>query len=232
MSRSPVLEKAIAIHLQKIPESERAAFKEASKVVHESDLLDAVRAYDATHMEGSSFRPHAERISKFLGLLNRFMGGVAIGIQASPEISSLVVGAVRIVIDLALNFTTFFSRLTEMICSFADYLGPLAEYAKAADTQLVEKSVLSAYANVLNFGWKARRVFVDVNGEHRRWASLRSFMRQHWETFESEFTSIKEDLQHHLDVLLHSVQARSFNDSRKVEQSQSAPPDNVYTRSY
>lgn len=155
------------------------------------------------------------------------MGGVAIGIQASPEVSSLVVGAVRIVIDLALKFTTFFGRLTEMICTFEDYLEPLAEYAKAADIERIEKSVANAYANVLNFGWKARHVFVDASGNHRRWTSLRSFMRQHWETFESEFVSIKEALQHHLDVLLHSVQAQNFNDFKKSEQSRSAPSDPV-----
>jgi hypothetical protein len=44
-------------------------------------------------------------------------------------------------------------------------------------------------------------------------------MRQHWETFESEFVAIKEDLQHHLDVLLHSVQSLHFDFSRKAEQS-------------
>ncbi|KAF2194066.1 hypothetical protein K469DRAFT_505827, partial [Zopfia rhizophila CBS 207.26] len=146
------------------------------------------------------------------------MGGVAIGIQANPEISALVVGAVRIAIDLALNCTTFFSRLTDMICKFEDYLGPLVEYARAADIKLVEKTAVNAYENVLDFGWKARRVFVHANGDQRRWTSLRAFMRQHWETFESEFVSIKEDMQHHLDVLLHSVQALHFDTFRKTEQ--------------
>jgi hypothetical protein len=147
------------------------------------------------------------------------MGGVGIAIQANPEISSLVVGAVRVVIDLGLKFTMFFSRLTDMVCLFEDYLGPLAEYAQAADIELVEKTVVNAYANVLDFGWKARHVFVDANGDQRRWTSLRAFMRQHWETFESEYVSIREDLQHHLDILLHSVQALHFDASRKAEQA-------------
>ncbi|KAH9862833.1 hypothetical protein J1614_010926 [Plenodomus biglobosus] len=196
-----------------------AAFLHASKTIDERTLLSRVRTYDAAHKSESSFRPHAERLSKFLDLLNRFMGGVAIGIQASPEVSTLVVGSVRIVIDLALKFTMYFSKLIDMLCTFEDYLGPLAAYAQAADIDLVEKTVVSAYANVLDFGWKARRVFVDVNGDQRKWTSIRSFMRQHWETFETEFLSIKGDLQHHLDVLLHSVQALHFDFSRKAEES-------------
>jgi hypothetical protein len=214
-----VLDKALTKILEKLPEAERAAFTQASRTIDEQTLLSRVKTYDAAHKGNSSFRPHAQRLSKFLDLLNRFMGGVAIGIQASPEISSLVVGSLRVVIDLALRFTMYFSKLADMICTFEDYLGPLAEYAKAADINLVETTVVNAYANVLGFGWKARRVFVDVNGNQRKWTSLRAFMRQHWETFESEFVAIKEDLQHHLDVLLHSVQSLHFDFSRKAEQS-------------
>jgi hypothetical protein len=153
-----VLEKALAKTLEKLPQAEKAAFAQASKTIDERTLLSRVHTYDAAHKDDSSFRPHAERLSKFLGLLDRFMGGVTIGIQASPEISSLVVGSVRIVIDLALKFTMYFSKLTDMICTFEDYLGPLAEYAKAADIDVVETIVVNAYANVLSFGWKARRV--------------------------------------------------------------------------
>ncbi len=118
-----------------------------------------MQAYDAEHKIDSSFRPCAERLSKFLDLLNRFTGGVAIGIQANSEISALVVGSVRVVVDLVLKFTTYFSKLTDMICKFQDHLGPLAEYAKAADICLMEKTIVNAYASILGFGWKARRVF-------------------------------------------------------------------------
>jgi hypothetical protein len=216
-SRNLALEKALVIHLQKIPDAEKAACVQASKTIDERTQLSNVRAHDVAHKDSSSFRPHAERLSKFLDFLNRFMGGVAIGIQANPEISAVVVGAVRIVIDLAMKFTTFFSRLIDMVCTFEDYLGPLAEYAQAADIELVGKTVVNAYKNVLDFAWKARRVFVDDNGDPRRWTSFRTFIRQHWETFESEFLSIKEDMQHHLDVLLHSVQALQFDAVRKAE---------------
>lgn len=176
-SHSLVLEKALAKTLETLPQAEKAAFAQASKTVDERTLLSRARAYDAAHKDDSSFRPHAERLSKFLGLLDRFMGGVAIGIQASPEISSLVVGLVRIVIDLALKFTMYFSKLTDIICTFEDYLGPLAKYAKAADINLIASTVINAYTNVLTFGWKARRVFVDTNSNQRKWTSLRAFMR-------------------------------------------------------
>jgi hypothetical protein len=45
----------------------------------------------------------------------------------------------------------YFSKLINIVCTFEDYLGPLAAYAQAADIYLVEKTVVSAYANVLEF---------------------------------------------------------------------------------
>jgi hypothetical protein len=214
-------EKAIVIAVGNLPASQVAAFTHASTNINEHTLLSDVRAYDATHKDSSSFRPHAERLSKFLGLLNQGMGGIAIGIQASPEISSLVVGAARIVIELALKYAMFFTKLADMVSTLQDLLLPLGEYAKSvADIERVGNTVANAYANILKFGWKARCVFVDDNGNQRKWASLRAFIRQHWETFESEFLSIKEDLQHNLYVLQHSATAMSFDAVRKMEISQ------------
>ena len=207
-SSNPALELAIQRFLQKLPDAEKDAFREASKTIDEENLLSRARACDESHKQSSSFRPQAERISKFLNFLNRFMGGVAIGIQAYPEISALVVGAVRIVIDLAIDFTTFFSRLTGMLCQFEDYLGPLAEYAKAADHQtLVQETVANVYGDLLDFCQIARRVFVDTNGNPRKVTSLRLFLRQQWEPFETTFELINTNMQHHLDVLLHATQA-------------------------
>jgi len=224
-SRNAALEEALAIFSKSIPDAEQATFKEASKTLDERALLSDVQAYDAAHKDDSCFRPHAERLTKFLSLLDRFMGGIAIGIQANPEVSSLVVGAVRIVIDLALKFTTFFSRLTEMICAFEDYLKPLVEYAKAADTEVIKEPVVNIYTNVLKFGWKVRHVFTDASGKDRKWASLRAFIRQHWETFEVEFVSIEKDMQHHFEVLSHSVRARQFNDIRNTEKERQRMED-------
>lgn len=216
-SRNAALEEALATFSKTIPDVEKATFEHASKTIDERALLSDVQTYDAAHKDDSCFRPYAERLTNFLSLLDRFMGGVAIGVQANPEVSSLVVGAVRIVIDLALKFTTFFSRLTEMICTFEDYLKPVAEYAKAGDIEIIKEPVVNIYTNMLNFGWKARHIFIDTSGNNRKWTSLRAFMRQHWETFEAEFVSIEKDMRHHLEVLSHSVRARQFNDIRNTE---------------
>lgn len=104
-----------------------------------------------------------------------------------------------------------------MICRLGDHLKPLPEYAKAADTELIKEPVVKIYTNVLEFGWKARRVFIDVSGIYRKWLSLRAFMYQPWETFEAEFVSTEDEMRHNCEVLSHSVPARLLNNIKNTE---------------
>jgi ankyrin repeat domain-containing protein 50 len=210
---------AIQRHLDTITGAEKEAFREARKTINEDNLLLKARECDNAHQQRSLFRPQAERLARFLKLLDRFMGGIAIGIQAYPEISSLVVGAVRIVIDLAIDFMDFFSKLADMLCQFEDYLQPLADVAKASqDSMLVQKTAANIYGDLLEFCQKARRVFVDTNGNPRKWTSWRLFMRQQWEPFETGFGSIKKNMQHHLDVLRLAGQALQLHNDRDATQ--------------
>jgi ankyrin repeat domain-containing protein 50 len=186
----------------------------------ENTLLSRAQSLDEQHRQSSSFRPQAERLSKFLEFLNRFMGGVSAAIQSNPEISSIVVGAVRIVIDIAVQFVTFFHKLTDMICHFENYLAPLAEYSRSSpDMDSLQEAVAAVYGDLLEFCGKARRVFVDDRGRKRQWASLRVFLRVQWEPFESEFGSVKASLERHLGVLQHSAQASLLNFSRETANS-------------
>jgi ankyrin repeat domain-containing protein 50 len=218
--RNRALELAIERHLDKIPDAEREVFREAAKMMDEKSLLSMARSCDERHQQDSAFRPQAERLSKFLELLNRFMDGVAIGVQSNPEISSIVVGAVRVVINIAVNFVTFFHKLTDMICQFESYLSPLADYARAShDIESLQEAVATVYGDLLDFCGRARRVFVDASGCKRKWASLRVFLRQQWEPFELEFGSMKANLEHHLGVLQHSAQASLLNFERNALKS-------------
>jgi ankyrin repeat domain-containing protein 50 len=208
---NPALELATARHLNALPDQEKEVFRETSKNLTDENILIKVRECDVAHKDNSHFRPRAEALSRFLGLLDRFMAGVTIGLQANPDISAIVVGGVRTVIDLAVHFITFFTKLSDMLCSFSDHLKCLAEYAKASlQEELLLETLASVYGDLLQFCKHAYRVFTE-NGVPRRWISWRAFWRIQWISFEQEFGKIESDMQHHLDVLRHSAQALSLN---------------------
>jgi ankyrin repeat domain-containing protein 50 len=214
------LQLAIERHLDALPEADKEAFRQASKQIANENLLSLVKAYDEDHKQVSQFRPHAEALSRFLGVLDRFMAGVAIGIQANPDVSSIAVGAMRIVINLALSFVTFFARFSEMLSRFSDFLAPLTKYAEASTkAELIQESLANVYGDLLKFCCRARHVFLD-KGLKRRWTSWRLFWRLQWIPFEEEFGKIESDMQHHLDVLRHSAQASGLNATLDASRSE------------
>jgi ankyrin repeat domain-containing protein 50 len=160
-SDNSALELAIVRQLNDLPEVKRQAFHEASKNLTDKNILDHVKACDANHL-AKYHHPRAEALSRFLGLLDRFMGGITIAIQANPDISAIVVGGVRLVIDVAVNFIRFFTRLSDMLCRLGDFLRPFAEYVKAsAREELVLEALASVYGNLLQFCRQAHEVFAE-----------------------------------------------------------------------
>lgn len=207
-SRHYALDKAIQKHLERLPEKERDLFRQASKSIDAENILTKVKQYDHFHRNTSRFRPKADNITHFLSLLNRFMAGVAIGIQASPDISSLVVGGVRVIIDVMVRFVEYFGRFTEMLCRFGDWLRPLEEYCQESPSDdLIVDAAAKIYGDLLMFCRKAYIIFIDDDGIPRRRTTVRAFFRVQWTSFEDDFGVIEKDMHHHLEVLLYSAMA-------------------------
>src|SRR5271155_4738608 len=103
-TRNPALQSAIDRYLDGLPAAEKCAFREASLNMTDEKLLDSVRAYDREHHSKARFRPVSDSVARFLVVLNRLLAGISLAIKADPAISSIVVGAVRVVIDLAAGF--------------------------------------------------------------------------------------------------------------------------------
>src|SRR2546423_4427862 len=215
---NPALEIAIRKHLEELPEAEKDAFQEASKTMTQDNLLSTIHAYDEAQKQNSFFRPRAERLSKLFYLLNRFVAGVSTASQANPVPAAIVVGAAQVLISLAIEFTTFLDRLTDMLCRFIDYLGPLAEYAQASmDSGLIQRTLATAYGDLLKFCRDARHVFIDEGGIQRRWTSVITFLRVQWEPYESTFGDTESKFRHHVHVLDQSAQALQLNQMREAE---------------
>ena len=91
---------ALQRRLEKLDQAERHALEKAYQDISPEDLLSKVSQFDKAHNEKSTCRRCAKPVARFLRVIEQFMQGVAIGLQCSPEISSLVVGAIRILIDV------------------------------------------------------------------------------------------------------------------------------------
>lgn len=217
---NPVLETAIQIHLNKISSQEKVTFQAEAKRLTQYDLFSYVREFDNAYKDQSAFRPRAEKISIFLQFLERFVAGISIAIQSDPAVSSIIVGGTLIILQSALRFADYFTKLADMLEQLSDYLGPLTEYTKDP-SPLVRNCTVAVYVDLLAFYQDARGVFIDRQGNQRTSWRLSSYVFVHsqWEPFETKFGVIEKRFKHHLDLLRHSVSATVLYTVRDLKTS-------------
>ena len=86
--------------MHRLDQADKDAFNAAYQNINPEDLFSKVKEFDRTYNEKAVSRRCAEPVTRFIRILEQFMQGVAIGIQSNPEISSLIVGAFRVIIDV------------------------------------------------------------------------------------------------------------------------------------
>lgn len=221
-SHNVAFQTALEKYVHGLPEKEKRKYSEAAlEQITPETLVSAINSRDVQHKENSRMRAHSEKLAAFFILLQRFTGIVSIGTQAAPEFANIIVGAVQVVIGVAAGFVTFFDRLSEMLCHFGDYLGPLNTYAEhTRNSDLVQASLEDVYVDLLEFCRKARRVFEREDGSLRKNVTWRTFWRNHWAPFEEDFRQIEGSFSHHLEKLMHSTQAEILRGSAEVDRAE------------
>jgi len=190
-----------------LPEAEKQAFRQAHTTISPGSLLERIRSLDTQHASTSTFRPYAEKISRFLGLLDRLLGGISIAIQANPDISSIAVGGVKLIVDIAMGFTKFFGKLVDMLDRLSDIMAPLERYAERLELSIVRDALVNVYGDVLDFYRASIALFLDRDGRSKAHVTFDTFLHSQWKPFEIEFGEIDSRMDHHRRVLREAAQA-------------------------
>lgn len=185
---------------KRLTDEERNAFCQANTGINAKQLFERVAELDAMDKQTKP-RQSLEDVSRFLHLLDQLVRGVSIGIQASPEISSLVIGGAKLIIDIAMNFVDFFQKLTSMLHDLSDNLDYLEEFSKHKDNDLIMRSAKNVYGGHLDFYHHAYRVFRDGKGQARSHMHLRTGIQAQWKPFEEEFGTINSEIKKHVHLL-------------------------------
>ena len=90
------LQKVIQEHVKKLSDDDKTAFHSASDIIVR---LQEMQGIGKPAISGSLM----SRVEKVLQCVKGFMGSLGIFIQQSPEISSLVVGAVNCILTVGAN---------------------------------------------------------------------------------------------------------------------------------
>ncbi|THW70199.1 hypothetical protein D6D19_07968, partial [Aureobasidium pullulans] len=206
-SANPALLIAIQNHLNKLPEQDKERFRQASATITDENLLSNIRKLNDQHESDSLFRRHADKLSKFLGLLDRLLGSVAIAIQADPGIASIPVGGVRLIVDLAKGFSEFFDKLVTLLDHISDLMMPLQEYVKSVHIPVIASVLTTVYGDLLDICKQTSDMFLDKVGNKKVFVTWKTLLRLQWEPFEKSFGEIEARMNHHRENLLHAAGA-------------------------
>ncbi|KAG9591653.1 hypothetical protein KCU77_g1492, partial [Aureobasidium melanogenum] len=126
-------------------------------------------------------------------LLDRLLGGVIITIQANPDISSIAVGGIKLIVEIAMGFTKFFGKLTDMLDRLSEIIAPLKRYAERFELLNVGNALIDVYGNILDFCKASSALFLDKSGRSKVPTTLKIFLHSQWVPFEAEFVKERED---------------------------------------
>ncbi|KAK0130385.1 hypothetical protein ONS96_000905 [Cadophora gregata f. sp. sojae] len=196
--------------VEQLDERDREAFRNSYVHTSPEKSMETIRKldeYDGT----SKTRTGAKGLGPAIVALDTAMTSIGIAIQHSPEISSLVIGGVRLIIDLVAKFVQFYNKLSQMICQMVDYVAVFDQYSKHCSSTIVRQALADIYCDLLNFCVHSRRVFVNRDGTVKNFSHMRTFIRVQWQPFEDKFGDIKASFAHHLNVLVNSAHAQQLS---------------------
>ncbi|KAF2143515.1 uncharacterized protein K452DRAFT_172055 [Aplosporella prunicola CBS 121167] len=207
---------AVQKHIDSLPENEREHFQRSYKDIDMKDTITAVRSMDTDHARQSAGRRRAEKVDKVVKILNPSLTALSLGFSVDPsisQISSLVLGGLKMILKAAERWATFFTRLTDMLCHLGSYAEIWEGYATTScSTEEAVKPLkvclAEIYGDMLSFCREATRIFFCF--EHgkaipRRAVSFRVFHQQFWGDYEEVFQTIDLSLNQHIKNLQLAV---------------------------
>ena len=133
ISRNAAFADALQQHVLKLSPVESAAFRASHQSLTPESILVKVKAYDQAHNRGSASRKCAEKVDKSLRILNQFLASIAIAIQSNPDLSSLIVGGLRCIVDVIISLLRKVSRVVANSRTMAVACGKLCDLLQEID---------------------------------------------------------------------------------------------------
>ncbi|KAE8549969.1 hypothetical protein EYB25_008494 [Talaromyces marneffei] len=212
-STNPAFQEAWKQHWMGLDDSERAAW---SFQGHNSPLKmqRTIEDMDKLHLQETASRRIAGPTLRFLRAIETVMAGATIGIQAYPDVSSIIVGIIRVVINVAVKYFEYYEKLSKMLEELVDDIQVLDLFTQNnANSPELHDTLVALYTNILAFCRHARRVF-HIQGA----SSLAVLVKVQWAPFEEEFGEIRANLNRYTAKLDRVTAAITMNTALAIRE--------------
>ena len=207
-----VFEAAYQSFLHSLPENERSQYSPCASA---ADLVHGLQKLDTFAKRGQR-----RRHTRFLSVIGRFgdkiepfFDVINIFIQSKPEYSAIVWGSLRLVLQLASNYTTFFEKLMRIIERLVDSLPQYADVAalckstpslSLSASSRMETHLEKVYTDLLLFFQSTARVFSSGQGRIRKTPAVICDLM--WTPFDTRFKDLLEQMESHRNMIRYEIE--------------------------
>ncbi|KAF8424851.1 ankyrin repeat-containing domain protein [Tirmania nivea] len=209
-------QEAIQKYVDELSEDDKSAFLLATDIMTKIQELN--KSDGPIRLPGSL----NARVVRILQGIKQFMSMVSIFTQQAPQIASLAIGGANCVLKLVLGYFEFFESLTGMMERIGEHLEYLSKYGSAAFQKCpdVQKALVNAYCDLLDFFVSVRNVFTDREGKASYRLGFKLFMKLAWEPFEQKFKPIEDQFLHHTLIVVRSANVQHLIEAYEAREQQ------------
>ncbi|KAI5777080.1 hypothetical protein EDC01DRAFT_432200 [Geopyxis carbonaria] len=204
-----IMRQASDNYLNLIPnDSHRPKLKAEIQSATVEDLLKQVHDLEDKFSKNSRFRRLSKRLSPCVEQLQRFTAVVTICIQSDPQLSSLIWGGLKFLLQLASEFQEFFEKLIRTIEQMTKVIPDYQIYLDrfSTDDSLCQHLV-SIYVDIIGFWRQATQIFLKPSQDPRSNVSVICSIA--WRPFDSRFKEIVTRFSENCTYLERRVKALS-----------------------
>ncbi|KAM7214611.1 hypothetical protein V8F06_010010 [Rhypophila decipiens] len=199
---------AKASFLSSLPEAERHRF---TSCISAEVLILELQGLDSTGRKYQVGKKWLRVLENLAERLNPYFDIIGIFVSSNPEYSALVWGSLRLILKVAMDYHSFFDKLTNMLSSLAealpdyrDLLNLCVQKKISSDDQAnpgrMRHHIEQLYVEIFMIFKMIIRLFVKPNGKARRTAAVAGSVI--WTPFEGRFGNLLKRMQEHRAFVL------------------------------
>ncbi|TAQ84117.1 hypothetical protein B7494_g7557 [Chlorociboria aeruginascens] len=161
-----------------------------------------------------------ERVSKFNDHIQPYFDVLGIVVSAHPEYAAFAWGSIRLVLQLASNFITFFEKLGEILRTLCTVMPQFADILLLIDTEQSERLKLyiqQYYVDLFEFLKTVARVFTKKDGETRRSPFVVGQLM--WQPFEARCGNLRKRFINQKQLIEDELRLFHLQQTMKISQS-------------
>ncbi|KAJ4152231.1 hypothetical protein NW765_017740 [Fusarium oxysporum] len=178
-------------------------------------IEEAKRIAELFKDKSRSFRVYAQ-VSSFGESIRPYFEVLGIVVSSHPEWAAIAWGALRLILQLASNYTSFFEKLTDLLAEvgrivprFKDLAELVCDHSLAS--QRVKAAIQGFYTDLFALYQAVALVFTKKSGKRKKTHQVIGHLM--WTPFESRFQNIVSKIKHHgkaIEDELHILTLRRF----------------------